>query len=96
MASLRKTSLKSKKKNNPKSPNKKSLYGEKENNKVALMNDPYAVAWKMKSKGKSIDETVGHLLKELSQPAWFFLERGEKISGNVFEEKYQKADLKSC
>ena len=60
------------------------------------MHAPYAVAWKMKSKGKSIDETAGHFPKELSQPAWFFLERGEKISGNVFKEKYQKVDLKSC
>ena len=66
-----------------------SLYGEKENDKVALMHDPYAVAWKMKSKGKIVDETVGHFPKELLQAAWFFLERGGKISGNVFEEKYR-------
>ena len=47
------------------------------------MHDPYAVAWKMKSKGKLIDKTVGYLPKELSRAAWFFLEQGGKTSGNV-------------
>ena len=31
------------------------------------MHDPYAVAWKMKSNGKLIDETVGRFPKELSR-----------------------------
>ena len=54
------------------SPKKgQSLYGEKENDKIALMHDPYAVAWKMKSKGKLIDETVGHLQIELPRAALF-------------------------
>ena len=52
------------------------------------MHDPYVVAWKMKSKEKLIDENVEHLPKEVSWAAWFFLEQGGKISGNVFEEKY--------
>ena len=47
-----------------------------------------AASEKMKGKGKIIDKTVGQLPKELSQAAWFFLERGGKISGNVCEEKY--------
>ena len=54
------------------SPKKgQSLYGEKENDKIALMHDPYAVAWKMKSKGKLIDETVRHLQIELPRAALF-------------------------
>ena len=77
-----------------KSPIKgQSLYGEKESDKIALMHDPDAVAWKMKSKGKLTDETVGHFPKELSRAAWFFLERGGKISGNAFEEKYQPSPI---
>ena len=52
------------------------------------MHDPYAVAWKMQCKGKLINKTVGHLPKELSGAASFFLERGGKISENVFEEKH--------
>ena len=52
------------------------------------MDDPYAVAWKMISQGKLIPETVGHVPKELSRATWFFLMRGGKISGSVFEEKY--------
>ena len=58
-----------------KSPKKvQSLYGEKENDEITLMHDPYAVAWKMKSKGKLIDEAVRHFPKELSRGAWCFLE----------------------
>ena len=72
---------------------KDSLYGEKENNKIALIHDPYAMTWKMKSKGKLIDETVGHLPKELLRAAWFFLEQGGKISGSVFGEKYQPSPI---
>ena len=50
-----------------KSPKKgQILYGEKENEKIALTHDPYAVAWKMKSKGKLIDKTVGRFPKESS------------------------------
>ena len=76
-----------------KKKDKVCIYGEKENDKIALMQDPYAVAWKMKSKGKLIDETVGHFPKELSRAAWFFLERGGEISGNVFEEKYRPSPI---
>ena len=50
-----------------------------------MMHDPQVEAWKMNSKGKLIDRTVEHLLKELSRAAWFFLERGGKISGNVLK-----------
>ena len=66
-----------------------SLYVEKKKDKIAMMHDPYLMAWDMKSKGKLIEETVGHLPKELSWGSRLFLERGGKISGNVFEEKYQ-------
>ena len=56
-----------------KSPKKgQCLNGDKENDKIALMHDPYAVAWKRKSKGKLVAEVVGHLPKEISRAAWFF------------------------
>ena len=66
-----------------------------------MMHDPQVEAWKMNSKGKLIDRTVEHLLKELSRAAWFFLERGGKISGNVLKRnigisQLRKEDLKSC
>ena len=77
-----------------KSPKKgQRLYAEKENDKIALMHDPYAVAWKFKSHGKLIAETVGHVPKELSRAAWFFLERGGEIAGKVFEEKYRPSPI---
>ena len=46
------------------------LYAENEKDKIALMHDPYAVAWKINSKQKIIAETVGHIPKELSKAAW--------------------------
>ena len=58
-----------------------------------MMHDTQVEAWKMNSKGKLIDRTVEHLLKELSRAAWFFLERGGKISGNVFEEEYWSSPI---
>ena len=42
---------------------------ENEKDKIALMHDPYAVAWKINSKQKIIAETVGHIPKELSRAA---------------------------
>ena len=77
-----------------KSPKKgQRLYAEKENDKIALMHDPYAVAWKMISQGKLIPETVGHVPKELSRATSFFLMRGGKISGSFFEEKYRPSPI---
>ena len=72
-----------------KSKKGQSVYGEKENIYDRL--DAWSLCgdWKMESKGKLIDETVGHFPKELSRAAWFFLEQQGKISGNVFQEKYR-------
>ena len=56
------------------------------------MNDPYVVAWKLKSKGKLVADIVGHMPKEISRP-WFFLEREGKINGKLFEEKYRSSPV---
>ena len=60
----------------------------KKQKKVVLIHDPYAVAWKLKSKGKLVADIAGHMPKEISRATWFFLERGGKINGKIFEEKY--------
>ena len=57
------------------------------------MHDPYAVVWKLKSKGKLVVNIVGHMLKEMSRAAWFFLEHGGKINGKVFEKKYRPSPV---
>ena len=72
---------------------RQNLQAEKENDKIALMHDPYAVAWKMISQGKLIPETVGHVPKELPRATSFFPMRGGKISGSVFEEKYRPSPI---
>ena len=77
-----------------KTPKKgQKLYAENEKDKIALMHDPYAVAWKINSKQKIIAETVGHIPKELSRAACFFLKRGGKITGVVCEEKYRPSPI---
>ena len=76
------------------SPKKgQQLHAEKEKDKIALMHDPYAVAWKMKTRDKLIPNIVGHVPKELSRAAWFFLQRGGEISGRVFDEKYRPSPI---
>ena len=57
------------------------------------MRDPYAVAWKLKSKGKLVADIVGHMPKLISRAAWFLLERGWKINRKVFEEKYRPSPV---
>ena len=57
------------------------------------MHDPYAVVWKLKSKGKLVAYIVGHMFKEISRAAWFFLEHGGKINGKVFEKKYRPSPV---
>ena len=71
----------------------RKLHAENEKDKIALMHDPYAVALKINSKKKIIAETVGHIPKELSRAACFFLKRGGKITGVVCEEKYRPSPI---
>ena len=70
-----------------------SLFCEQETNKIVLMHDPYAVAWKLKSKAKLVTDIAGHMHKEISRAARLFLERGEKINEIVFEEKYRPSTI---
>ena len=51
------------------------------------MHDPSVVDWKLRSKGKLVTYIVGHIPKELSRAAWYFLERSGRRNGKVFEEK---------
>ena len=70
-----------------------SLFCEQETNKIVLMHDPYAVAWKLKSKAKLVTDIAGQMSKEISRAAWFFLERGGKMNEIVFEEKYRPSPI---
>ena len=70
-----------------------SLFCEQETNKIVLMHDPYGVTWKLKWKGKLVADIVGHIPKEISRAAWFFLERGGKINGKVFEERCRPSPI---
>ena len=54
------------------------LYAEAEKNKTALMHDPYSVAWKLKTRGKLVNEVVGHVPREISRAVTFFYNVVEK------------------
>ena len=70
------------------------LTTEKEVDKKALSHDPYSVAWKKKTKGKVVTETVGHLSREISRATWFFIEHGGKVAaGKVYESKYRPSPI---
>ena len=53
----------------------------------------YALAWKLKLKGKLVVDIVGHMSKKISRAAWFFLECGGKTNGKIFEEKYRPSSV---
>ena len=53
----------------------------------------YALAWKLKLKGKLVVDIVGHMSKEISRAACFFLECGGKTNGKIFEEKYRPSSV---
>ena len=57
------------------------------------MHNPFTVARKLQSKRKLVADIVGHIPKEISRAAWFLLERGGKINGNLFEEKYRHSPI---
>ena len=55
------------------------------------MHDLYAVAWKIKSKGKLVSDIVGH--REISRAMAFFLQRGGKLNGKVSDAKYRRSPI---
>ena len=71
-----------------KNPKKgQTVFAEKEQEKIALLSDPYAVAWKLKHSEKLTASVVGHVPREISRAVSFFLDRGGIVQGTVINEK---------
>ena len=68
-------------------------FAEKETDQIALREDPYAVAWKMKRKDKLKALFVGHIPRKLSSAVWFFIEKGGSLQGKVMEEKFKPSPI---
>ena len=49
------------------------LIGEQETGPVALLEDPYAIAWKLQKKDKLVPVVVGHIPREISRFVWYFM-----------------------
>ena len=47
------------------------LIGEQETDPVALLEDPYAIAWKLQKKDKLVPVVVGHIPREISRFLWY-------------------------
>ena len=77
-----------------KNPKKgQTVFAEKEQEKIALLSDPYAVAWKLKHSEKLTASVVGHVPRESSRAVSFFLDRGGIVQGTVINEKYQPSPI---
>ena len=66
---------------------------EKEQEKFALLSDPYAVAWKLKHREKLTASVVEPVPREISRAVSFFLDRGGIVQGTVINEKYQPSPI---
>eukprot|EP00794_Sanderia_malayensis_P001041 gene1041-368_t len=76
---------------NPKTGQK--VFAEKEKDRTALLQDPYAVAWKLKLCDKLTASVVGHVPREISRAISFFLDRGGIVHGIVTNERYQPSPI---
>ena len=63
------------------------LIGEQETDPVALLEDPYAIAWKLQKKDKLVPVVVGNILQEISQFVWYFIKYGGKVCSQVYSER---------
>ena len=62
------------------------LIGKQETNPVALLEDPYAIAWKLQKKDKLVSVVVGYIPREISRFVWYFI----KYGGNVFSQVHSE------
>ena len=65
------------------------VFAEREGERIALLSDPYAVAWELKDREKLTTSVIGHMPREVSRCMSFFLDRGGVVQGIVINEKYQ-------
>ena len=69
------------------------LYGQKEENQVALIIDPHAIAWMKRSRDRLMPYIVGHIPLEISRYVRFFLDRGGKVEAKVHDPRYRPSPI---
>ena len=78
---------------NPK--NGECLTGEQETDLVALLEDPYAIAWKLQKKDKLVPLAVGHIPQEILRFVWCFIKYGGKGCAQVHSERPRLSPIPS-
>ena len=69
-------------------PKKEECFiGEQETDPVVLLEDPYAIAWKLQQKDKLVPVVVGHIPREISRFVWYFIKYGGKVCSLVHSER---------
>ena len=71
------------------------LIGEQETDPVALLDDPYAIAWKLQKKDKLVPVVVGHIPREISWFVWHFIKYGGKVCSQVQPERPRQSPIPS-
>ena len=71
------------------------VIGEQETDPVALLLDPYAIAWKLQKKDKLVLVVVGHIPREISQLVWYFIKYGGKVCSQVHSERPRLSPIPS-
>ena len=63
------------------------LIGEKETDPVALLEDPYAIAWELQKNDKLVPFVVGRIPGENSRFVWYFIKYGGNVCSQVHSER---------
>ena len=63
------------------------LIGEPETDPVALLEDLYAVAWKLQKKDTLVPVVVGHITREISWFVWYSIKYGGDVCSQVHSER---------
>ena len=71
------------------------LIGEQETDPVALLEDPYAIAWKLQKKDKLVPVVVAHIAREILRLVWYFIKYGRKVSSQVHSERPRLSPIPS-
>ena len=66
-----------------------------ETDPVALLEDPYAIAWKLQKKNNLIPVVVGHIPREISRFLWYFIKYGGKVCSQVHSERPRRSPIPS-
>ena len=71
------------------------LIGEQETDPVALLEDPYAIAWELQRKDKLVPVVVSHIPREVSRFVWYFTKYGGKVCSQVHSESPRLSPIPS-